>query len=43
MAQSRAVDLAVTPVLAAAATTYKQLRKSTEMIAAHEDAYAALL
>ena len=42
-AQSQAVDRAVTPVLAAAATSYKRLRKSSDTIAAHQEAYAALL
>jgi oligoendopeptidase F len=40
---SRAVDLAVAPVLDAAAESYKRLRKSTDTIEAHQDAYAALL
>ena len=39
----RAVDLTVTPVLDAAALTYKTLRKSSDTIASHQDAYAALL
>lgn len=39
----RAVDLTVTPVLDAAATTYKSLRKSSDTIAANQQAYAALL
>ncbi|HET6276324.1 MAG TPA: M3 family metallopeptidase [Candidatus Cybelea sp.] len=42
-AQSRAVDLAVAPVLAAAAASYKRFRKSSDTIAANQNAYAALL
>lgn len=42
-AQSRTVDVAVTPVLDAASASYKRLRKSSDTIAAHQDAYAALL
>lgn len=41
--QAHAVDLTVTPVLEAAAASYKTLRKSPEPVAAHQDAYAALL
>jgi oligoendopeptidase F len=40
---ARAVAAAVTPVLEASATTYRALRKSSDSIASHEDAYAALL
>lgn len=40
---ARAVRIAVTPVLDAAALAYKALRKSPDPIAQHEDAYAALL
>ncbi|MGA8574324.1 MAG: M3 family metallopeptidase [Candidatus Cybelea sp.] len=40
---SRAVDLTVTPVLDAAAATYKNLRKSPESIGFNQQAYAALL
>ena len=42
-AQQRAIDLAVTPVLDAAAATYKRLRKSSDSIAGNQEAYAALL
>ncbi|HEX3672265.1 MAG TPA: hypothetical protein VHT92_11235, partial [Candidatus Cybelea sp.] len=42
-ADARAVELTVTPVLDAAATSYKSLRKSPESIAANQQAYAALL
>ena len=42
-AQQRAVDLTVTPVLDAAAATYKRLRKSSDSIASDQEAYAALL
>lgn len=42
-AQARVVDAAVVPVYNAAADTYKRLRKSSDTIAAHQDAYAALL
>jgi oligoendopeptidase F len=41
--ESRAVDLTVTPVLDAAATSYRALRKSSGSIERHQDAYAALL
>ncbi|MGB6599947.1 MAG: M3 family metallopeptidase [Candidatus Cybelea sp.] len=43
LAQQRAVDLTVTPVLDAAAATYKRLRKSSDSIAGNQEAYAALL
>ncbi|MGB8907868.1 MAG: M3 family metallopeptidase [Candidatus Cybelea sp.] len=42
-AQQGAVDLTATPVLDAAAATYKRLRKSSDSIASHQEAYAALL
>ncbi len=42
-ADARAVDLTVTPVLDAAAATYKRLRKSPDSIASNQEAYAALL
>ncbi len=42
-ADSRAVDLAVTPVLDAAAASYKRLRKLPDSIPANQQAYATLL
>jgi oligoendopeptidase F len=42
-ADARAVVLTVTPVLDAAAASYKSLRKSPDSIASRQDAYAALL
>ncbi len=41
--EARSVALAVTPVLDAAATSYKALRKSSATIESNQDAYAALL
>jgi oligoendopeptidase F len=41
--EARSVALAVTPVLDAAASTYKALRKSSDTIESRQDAYAALL
>ena len=42
-AEARSVALAVTPVLDAAAASYKALRKSDTSIESNQDAYAALL
>lgn len=42
-AQEKSVELTVTPVLDAAATSYKALRKANDTLASNEDAYAALL
>ena len=42
-AEARSVALAVTPVLDAAAASYKALRKSNATIESNQDAYAALL
>jgi oligoendopeptidase F len=41
--QQRAVDVTVTPVLDAAAASYKALRKSPDSISSDQNAYAALL
>jgi oligoendopeptidase F len=41
--EARSVELTVTPVLDAAASSYKTLRKSSDSVAAQQDAYAALL
>jgi oligoendopeptidase F len=41
--EARAVEVSVMPVLDAAATSYKALRKSSDAIASRQDAYAALL
>jgi oligoendopeptidase F len=41
--EARSVELTVTPVLDAAAASYKALRRSPDSIASHQDAYAALL
>jgi oligoendopeptidase F len=41
--EARSVYLTVTPVLDAAAASYKALRRSVDPIASHQDAYAALL
>jgi oligoendopeptidase F len=41
--EQRAVDVAVTPVLATLGDEYKRLRKSSDPIAGQQDAYAALL
>jgi oligoendopeptidase F len=41
--QARSVELTVTPVLDAAASSYKTLRKSSDSFATQQDAYAALL
>jgi oligoendopeptidase F len=43
VADAHAVDVAVTPVLDAAATSYKAFRKSSDSLASRQDAYAALL
>jgi oligoendopeptidase F len=41
--EARSVELTVTPMLDAASSSYKRLRKTPDSIASHQDAYATLL